>query len=345
MPTERSENVERPGSEESRPIVIQQSGNTARAWLTRLLLGVLLISLFSNFAMYSSYQDYFAKAQPPREKYYSGEKDADAKIALIQVDGTIMPPYTKRILRSIQRIREDDAVKGAVLVVDSPGGLVADSHRIYHALKGLRNEKPVVVSMKRLAASGGYYVAMGAGTEGTIYAEPTTWTGSIGVIIPHFDATQLSKKIGIDSKPLKTGKYKDALSPFREMTEDERAVWEQILDDAFDQFLSVITENRSELDRQAVEGLATGQIYTAEQAVANGLVDKIGFEEDAVEALKGRLNLEKARVIEYQYQPGLLELMNQSVRSSDPEARWRTVLEAAVPRAMYYYSSLPGLTR
>src|SRR4029077_5357237 len=120
------------------------------------------------------------------------------------VNGTIMPPFTKRILQSIDHAKDDKHVKGVVLVVDSPGGLVSDSHQIYHRLKELGKTKPIFVSMKSLAASGGYYVSMGAGEEGRIFAEPTTWTGSIGVIMPRYEVVELAKKVGIDSKPLKT---------------------------------------------------------------------------------------------------------------------------------------------
>src|SRR5207248_4028218 len=105
----------------------------------------------------------------------------------------------------IKKAKEDANVKGVLLAVDSPGGTVTDSHKIYHQLKELSEKKPVFVSMGSLAASGGYFVAMGAGTQAKIYAEPTTWTGSIGVIIPHYEVTELAEKAGIKALPLKTG--------------------------------------------------------------------------------------------------------------------------------------------
>jgi protease-4 len=266
-------------------------------WIVRLLLIGLILSIVWNFVLYSSYEQYFAASAGPRETYHSGDRLSTNKIALLEMRGTIMPPFTERLRKAIKEAREDDGVKGVVLVIDSPGGLVADSHQIYHDLKQLREQKPVYVAMQRLAASGGYYIGMGAGPEGRIFAEPTTWTGSIGVIIPRFDLTELAQQAGVESDPLKTGELKDALNPFREMTPREREVWTAIMNDSFERFLQVIDENRMALDAEETRALATGQIYTAEQALKNGLVDEIGFQEEAVEALKKKLELSDARIV------------------------------------------------
>jgi len=330
------------------PIIIRQDvpPGPRRKWLARLLFLALLVSLLLNIGMYTQFQEYFAVEPAPMERYDSGAKKAGAKkIALLRVTGTIMPPFTKRILKTIEKAKEDDKVLGVVLIIDSPGGMVADSHQIYHRLAELSKQKPIIVAMKRMAASGGYYIAMGAGLTGKIYAEPTTWTGSIGVIIPRYNAKLLAEKVGVVSEPLKTGDFKDALSPFRDLTEAESIVWKEILDDAFQRFLSVIAENRDNLDLKAVRELATGQIYTAEQAKKNGLIDEIGYEDDAIEDLKQQLGLEEVRVVSYEFQPGLLELLMGTVKASQPENGWRSLLESTVPHAMYYCSwglGLPG---
>src|SRR6266576_4494251 len=117
--------------------------------------------------------------------------------------------------------------------------------------------------MGSMAASGGYFVAMGAGTKAKIFAEPTTWTGSIGVIIPHYELTEVAQKIGFKAAPLKTGEFKDSLSPFRELTPRDKEVWDNILTQSFDLFLDVIDENRDTLTKPQVRELANGQIYTA----------------------------------------------------------------------------------
>ena len=310
-----------------------------RRWGLRVLLAA---SIGVNLFVLAAHQEYFSPSHGPVEKYHSGEVNGANKIALIHVTGTIMPPFTKRILRNLEHARDDDKVKGIVLVIDSPGGLVADSHEIYHRLTELRKKKPVAVSMKSIAASGGYYVAMGAGEEGRIYAEPTTWTGSIGVIIPRYEFAELAKKLGIDSKPIKTGQFKDALSPFHELSTDEEKIWKDIIHQAFDQFVRVIDDNRKPLNYEQVATLATGRIYTATDAKKNGLIDEIGYEEDAIADLQTRAELKDVRVVTYESRPGVIDrvidLLLGSAETQDPAVQWRALLEASVPRAMYFCS-------
>ncbi|HEX6986437.1 MAG TPA: signal peptide peptidase SppA [Planctomycetaceae bacterium] len=319
----------RPAAEPSR---------TARKWRRRAwTLAVLLaVSAVANFVFWSRHDRYYAGAEPPAERFRDGDRDAEAKIARIEVIGTISPPFTARTLAALKRAEEDNGVRGVLLVVDSPGGLVADSHQIYHRLERLRAKKPVVVSMKRMAASGGLYVAMGAGPDGLIFAEPTTWTGSIGVIIPRYDLTGLAEKVGVESDSLQTGELKDSLNPFRPLSEKEEEVWRVILADAFDRFVEVIDANRKALDGEKVRALATGQIFTAGQAAEAGLIDRIGFEEDALAALRERLDLDRARVVEYEFPTGLLDLLLPAAEAADPSRRWEAALDRAVPKALYH---------
>ncbi len=310
---------------------------------TRLLLVALAFSVMYNFTLQVQYEQYFQSAEPPHEKFDSGDREAGDKIALIEITATIMPPYTEQAVKAIRQAKEDDNVKGVVLVIDSPGGLVADSHRIYHELQLLREKKPMAVSMQRIAASGGYYVAMGAGPKSVIYVEPTTWTGSIGVIIPRFDASGLAEKVGIQSDPLVTGPYKDALSPFRPMTPDETAIWKAIIDDSFDRFVKVIADNREKLDDAKVRALATGQVYTADGALKLGMVDKVGYKEDAIAALQEELGLAKARVVKYSFPSSFMEILASSAKSSNLSHQWQQLLELTVPKAMYLCSELPTL--
>lgn len=329
---------------EPQPIIVQAAApHPARGWLMRLLLIGLAVSLMMNLSMYSSYREYFTSGGTVTERFHSGERSAADKIAVIRIRGTIMPPFTERVLKAVERAKDDAKVKGVVLVIDSPGGLVADSHEIYHRLVELRKDKPIFVSMKRLAASGGYYVAMAAGEQGKIYAEPTTWTGSIGVIIPRYDLTKLSEKFGVDSQPLKTGPYKDALNPFRELTDDERAVWENIMNDSFERFLTVIADNRKDLDLEAVRKLATGQIYTADDARDKRMVDAIGYEDEVIDALKQQLGLAKTHVVRYDFRRDLTQLLIGGAEAKQPENYWQSLLDLTAPQAMYLCSWLPGL--
>lgn len=318
----------------------EQQSKPKRRWLVRVLVVLLLISFVFNLGFYAWYQEYFSVGGGPTEQFVSGDQYASDKIAIISVSGTIMPPFTERILKSIKQAKEDKKVKGILLEIDSPGGLVADSHQIYHRLVELRKTKPIVVSMKRMAASGGYYIAMGAGEEGVIFAEPTTWTGSLGVIIPRFDLSGLSEKIGVVSDPLKTGEFKDALNPFRNLTKRERAIWDHILDESYQRFLNVITDNRKNLDYDQVKKLATGQIYPATDAKANGLIDEIGYQEDALARLQEITELNKVRVIKYNHPASLADILLGSAEANQVENRKQALLDSTVPRAMYFASWL-----
>ena len=342
-----------------------------RRWGQRFLILLLLISVVGNFVLYANFEDYFTSGNKPIEKFHSGSLTASDKIAIIRVEGTIMPGLTERVLREIKQAREDDAVKGVLVSIDSPGGLVADSHQIYHQLQRLHAEdkKPVYVAMKRLAASGGYYVAMGSGPEGKIFAEPTTWTGSIGVIIPRYDVSGLADSWNIKSAPLKTGKFKDALSPFHELSPAESQIWGEILNESFARFLHVVSDNRPNLtiretkeptatdDPEVVPNfwelvstkipkgkqtnLATGRIFTATSAISTGLVDEIGFEEDALDQLQEKLGLEEVRVVKYQSPFSLWEAVLGYGKAQSPEGKEQARFDAAVPQAMYYFSWVP----
>ncbi|WP_437227484.1 signal peptide peptidase SppA [Planctomicrobium sp. SH661] len=315
-----------------------------RRWLFALVFMLLVGSVLVNLLLSVLCASYFAEIEPPNEKFHSGDKLATAKIARLVTDFTIMPPHTKRLIDTIKHVAKQDDVKGALLIIDSPGGLVSDSHEIYHELIKLSQKKPVFVSMKGIAASGGYYIAMGAGPGAPVYAEPTTWTGSIGVIMPRYDASELAKKVGIASDSLVTGPLKETLNPLKPMTEEEKKVWDVILDDSFKRFLKVIDDSRENLDMEQVRALATGQVYTADQAVENGLVDKIGYEEDVLEALKSKLGLKDVRVVDYSYPKSLSEsLLGASARVSTPDPVSR-LLDASVPRAMYFFGWPAGMS-
>lgn len=328
------------------PIIIQQlppGPFWAHRWFVRLLMIALIFSLLYSARLNSEYRAYFQQDGGPSERFHSGDKQATDKIAVLEVSGTIMPPFTGHFLKAIKHVKEDADVKGVLLVIDSPGGLVADSDQIYRKLVDLRKTKPMFVSMKRIAASGGVYVAMGCGEEGKIYAEPTTWTGSIGVIIPRYDASKLADKFGVAADSLKTGEFKDSLDPLRALTDRERTLWSGILDESLQRFINIIDENRKPLDADKVKGLATGQLFTAAQAKANGLIDEIGDEDEALAALKAKLGLNSVRVVSFDYPASLLSLLLGSVQARDPETQFRKLLEMSVPRAMYFCGSTPAL--
>lgn len=318
-----------------------------RSWFPWLVCGFLVVllalSFFLNVGLIALVGNQFVELDGPEEKYARGSQTATDKVAIIEVSGTIMPPISGRIIKAIEKATKDDAVKAIVLRVESPGGLVADSHQIYHKLKQLSEKKPVVVSFGSLAASGGYYVAMGAGPKAKIFAEPITWTGSIGVIIPHFEASELAAKVGVKSDPIKTGEFKDTLSPFKPLSDNERKLWDNIVGQSFERFVSIIDENRDTLNRDQILALATGQVYTADDSVKNGLVDAIGFEEEAFDAAVQAAGLKEARGVKYAHPMTLFDILTASTNLQSPDARMAAWLEAGVPREMYYFSRLTPL--
>src|SRR5207249_4779291 len=133
--------------------------------------------------------------------------------------------------------------------------------------------------------------------------------------------------------------FKDSLSPFRELTPRDKELWDNILSQSFDLFLEVIDENRDSLTMPQVRALATGQIYTAKDARKLGMIDEIGFEDDALAELKKITNLEKARVVTYHNPVDIWDVLMGSTAAHDPAAQWKSLLELTVPRAMYYFSS------
>ena len=227
-----------------------------------------------------------------QERWHSLSKTATDKIAIISVEGTILGDEGF-VKKQIDHVRDDDHVKAIVLRVDSPGGTVTGSDYIYHHLKKLAAEKqiPLVVSMGSIAASGGYYVAMAAGdTENTIFAEPTTWTGSIGVIIPHYDLSGLLEKWNVQDDSIASNPLKMMGSPTRKFPEadsrrgaaDPARGWSTR---ASTDFKEIVLASRPALrDDKALQDMVfTGRIFTAKQAQENLLVDQLGFVEDAID--------------------------------------------------------------
>jgi protease-4 len=197
-------------------------------------------------------------------------------VAVVDLTGEIVYDLAK--LEEIGDYRDDGGVKAVLLRVDSPGGGVAASQALYHEILRTREVKPVVVSMGSVAASGGYYVSCAADS---IVAHEGTVTGSIGVIAEYLRTEELFQKIGLEVTVLKAGRYKDVGSPYREMTPDERAYLGELLDKVYDQFIRAVSEGRRiPVDR--VRELAEGRLYTGEEAVKLGLVDRIGTYDDAL---------------------------------------------------------------
>jgi protease-4 len=272
-------------------------------------------------------------------------------VAIVTLAGAIMGG--DGFIRSqLDHVAEDESVKAIVLRVDSPGGTVSGSDEIHHRLGQLATKRdlPVVVSMGGIAASGGYYVAMAnGGRDDVIFAEPATLTGSIGVIIPHFDLSKMLKRFDVRDDSVASGPLKEMLSPTKDRTPEladrERRLLKSLVDDMFVRFKEIVRAGRPKLDAEAVDKVATGQIFTAQQAKEAGLVDRIGFLEDAVARAVELAGLTDttARVVKYSKPKGLLD----EVLGGDAGAGSRVTLEAfaelTTPRAWYLCSWWPAL--
>jgi protease IV len=208
--------------------------------------------------------------------FSSGEPVGD-KLALIDIPGAIIG--SNDVINDIKKYNEDRSVKAIVLRIDSPGGVVAPTQEIYRELTKI--DKKIIVSMGATAASGGYYIACAADR---IFANPGTLTGSIGVIMNFPKLEGLTKKIGIDREIIKSGEFKDSGSPYRNLTPDEKQLFQGMVDDVYNQFLDAVYEGRkhTNLTREQIKSIADGRVMSGRQALQCKLVDELGGLEDAV---------------------------------------------------------------
>jgi protease-4 len=206
-------------------------------------------------------------------------------------------PLLVRVREELKKAAADPDVRALVVRVNSPGGTVTASDILFRELTTWKREtgRPVVAVMLDVAASGGYYLALAADT---IVAHPTSVTGSIGVILMSVNAEGLLQKLGVSAAAIKSGERKDMGSPFRALTDEERKIFQSVIDDFHGQFVAKLAERRK-LAPDAARALADGRIYTAEQARGLGLVDLVGYMPDALEAARRAAGVEEARVVVY----------------------------------------------
>jgi len=260
--------------------------------------------------------DFQPKIRPLEEETVEGK--GTSKILMLDLSGvlteelpsfslTTPPPRVSllaRVREELAKAEKDEHVRALIVRINSPGGTITASDVLYHEILAFKQRKkvPVIAAVMDVGASGGYYAALAADT---IVVNPTTITGSIGVVMVTLDAQGLMQKIGVAPLAIKSGPMKDAGSPFRALTGPELAVFQGIIDDMYGRFVGLIVQSRH-LPEDRVRALADGRVYTAEQALKLGLVDRIAYLEDV--APDGRV----AYVTE-----GQLRLMHRRVAAAD----------------------------
>ena len=255
--------------------------------------------------------DFTPRIRPLQEQTVEGS--GRAKILLVDVSGFLSEegvspglvigaapprvPLLVRLREELQKAAGDPEVRALVVRINSPGGTVTAADIICRELETWKREtgRPVVAVMLDVAASGGYYVALAADT---IVAHPTSVTGSIGVIMLSLSAEGLMQKIGLSAAAIKSGERKDMGSPFRALTDEERKIFQSVIDDLYAQFVAKLVASRR-LPPATARAIADGRIYSAQQALALKLVDRIGYMPDALDAARQAAGVADARVVVY----------------------------------------------
>jgi len=287
---------------------------------------------------------------PLEEEVLSGA--GRSKVLLVDVSGMISSEAEKGFHRrpglvaSVKEVltvaAKDSDVKALVVRINSPGGTVTASDILYHEIRAFKAKRkiPVVASIMDLGTSGGYYIASAADA---IVAHPTSVTGSIGVIMLTMDASGLLAKIGVETNALASGPKKSMGSPLRPMTSDEREVFQSVIDGFYEQFLTAVQQGRPQLSAERIRTLADGRIYSGTQAKELGLVDSVGYLEDAIENAKKQAGLTEAKVVTY-HRPGEYRnnIYSSFLDGGASLAAWSqlnamTLLRSGTPQFMYLW--------
>ena len=252
------------------------------------------------------------------------------------------PPRVTLLVRfreELKKAEDDTAVKALVVRINSPGGTVTASDIMFNELDMFKRRVriPVIAVMMDVAASGGYYVALAADT---IVAHPTSVTGSIGVIMVTLNAEGLMQKLGLAAAAIKSGERKDMGSPFRALTDEERKIFQSVIDGLHGQFVGKLVESRK-LPPETAKTLADGRVYTAQQALELKLIDRIGYMDDALQIARRAIGVDEARVIVYhrpsEYRATYYARSEVSPGSLDTTVAQLASVVGAGPRFLYMW--------
>lgn len=314
----------------------------------RCFRGIVLVFLLAGCAPISF--DFTPRIEPLREKTVEGS--GATKILLLDLSGVLSEeltvslghvpprvPLLARVREELKKAEEDEQVRALVVRINSPGGTVTASDILYRELSTFKSRRkiPVVTTLMDVGASGGYYVALAADI---IVAHPTTVTGSIGVMMLTVNAEGLLQKVGVAPLAIKSGAKKDMGSPFRGLSEEELRIFQTIIDDLHRRFVTLIVKERK-LPEERVRELADGRIFTAEQALALGLVDRVGYLEDALGAARTAARVSEARVVMYHRPREYRANIYSTTRAPEPLetslAQLSSLLLGPGPRFLYLW--------
>ncbi|MGM0830169.1 MAG: signal peptide peptidase SppA [Bacillota bacterium] len=333
----------------------------AKRWTALgIAVGLFFVSVVVNFATSAAtgdfnkaFEDMLGATDNPFSEEVIDEGNVQKRIAVLEVEGVIQdtgganslfesPGYNHELfMDKLDAVQKDKSVKGIILKVNSPGGGVVESAQIHSKLVEIMDKakKPIYVSMGGTAASGGYYISAPA-TK--IFASKETLTGSLGVIMQSINYSELAEKYGVDFVTIKSGPYKDIMSPTREMTEEERKILQSMIDNSYEGFVDVIASGR-EMSEAEVKKIADGRVYDGIQAKEVNLIDEFGYVEDTIDAMKKDYKLKDAQVFEYTagdpfsefFSMGAKKMIGQDMEAA---ALMKLLSKPNSPRLMYLYS-------
>ncbi|MED3653528.1 signal peptide peptidase SppA [Heyndrickxia sporothermodurans] len=322
-----------------------------------LLFGVSIIVNFASLAFTTDFTKFFEETFTTSDENFSEEvmEDGDEfkKIAILEVDGVIQDTgsstsllkdgsYNHRdFMKQLNYVKDNNDVKAVILRVNSPGGGVVESAEIHDKIVEIQKEakKPVYVSMGATAASGGYYISTSADK---IFASKETMTGSLGVIMQGVNYSELAKDFGVDFVTIKSGPYKDIMSPSRKMTNDEKKIIQNMVNNSYDGFVQVISQGRH-MPENIVRKLADGRVYDGRQAKELKLIDDFGYLEDVIDHVRKDFHLKNAQVVRYKSDAGLGSLFSMAAqkmmgKEADVTGLMKMLSQPNAPRLMYIYS-------
>ena len=290
----------------------RRSGRPTLAILLAIACALLCASLLVNCtaariiarsAADRADRDALGEDEAPEFQEVHSYGSGDAKIVRIPFSGAIMrmdasdsifshADPVDQFIRKIRAARLDDEVEGLLLEIDSPGGAVSVIDEIHHEIVRFKESDPdrkIVVLIRDIAASGGYYISLPADA---IVAQPTAIVGSIGVLMQSVNIQSLADKLGIADVTVKSGKNKDLLNPLQPVQPEQLAILQRTVDATYDRFVGLVSSARGIPEKKLRASIADGRIFDASDALANGLVDALGYREDAIARLAGLLDLE-----------------------------------------------------